>query len=364
MQQAFFEGVAMIRRIWMITLPLSAVLVLAFPSAHAEVAYKIELVELPANSNAWDLNNKGEVVATVQSYVDTLPVSTPLLWRKGSYIDLTPLIGNSGDSISVEAINDRSTVTGVIHSPLPGSFTFRLPHRRIDLPPNTVPGGINNRNEVFGTWFNEDGSADPFVWRRGEITRLSGLPGDQGIALGINDRGYVVGVGGPTASLPVIWREGTVMTLPLLPGTDSGQAEAINNLGQVVGINSVGSAWPLRAFLWTEQAFHELSGPESGCFSVSPIAINDWGVIIGVALGCPSGDVVSVVWIGTQAIRLADLIATDDPLRSELQVGIPIAINDRGQILAPASGPATGMTNGFVLLSPVYQPGALHDDAP
>lgn len=336
---------------------LAAVALALAAGVRAELAYRIELIELPPGSNAWDLNNKGEVTGTLHSFDEQgNAVSTPVLWRKGKLINLTRAMSRGGrDSIFISTINDHSVILGSDSS---GSFLFQRPHRRIDLPTLAVAEGHNNRNEVFGTWFG-DSNAPAFLWRKGELRILQGLPGGISNALGINDRGDVVGVSGPEPASAVVWRGDEIMPLPLLPGTISGQANAINNLGQVVGVD-ISSDNVFRGFLWSEGNLTELPGPEPQCPNAGPVAINDWGVVIGGASGCARGDAVALVWIAAQPFALDDLIATNDPLRTQLRLRTTIAINDRGQIVSLATDRATGFQNHFVLLTPTQRPGALH----
>lgn len=347
----------MYNRTRMIVRPLVAAfaLTLAF-GARAELAYRIEMIELPPGSNAWDLNNKGEVTGTLHSFdEDGNAFSTPVLWRKGKLINLTSAMSRGGrDSIFIGSINDHSVILG---SDSNGSFLFKRPHHRIDLPTLAIAEGHNNRNEVFGTWFG-DSNAPAFLWRKGQLTVLQGLPGGISNALGMNDRGDVVGVSGPAPGFAVVWRGDEIMPLPVLPGTISGQANAINNLGQVVGVD-ISSDNEAKGFLWTDGNLIELPGPEPQCPNGGPVGINDWGVVIGGAAGCARGDAVALVWIAAQPIALDDLIATNDPLRTQLRLRTSIAINDRGQIVSLATDRATGQQNHFVLLTPTQRPAAL-----
>ncbi len=343
---------------------LSAALALACFEAEAEVAYRIQRIDFPEGSSASDLNNKGEVVGTASRYVGERQIAIPLLWRNGRTIDLSRRIGSTDDSISLSGINDRSTISGTIFGPTTmTSFIFQLPRRRIDVASQTTGEGISNRNHVFGTVFNEDGTQEPYVWRRGELSRLPPLPGGQAaMAMGMNDHGDVVGQSGPVGPLPVVWRDGAVMPLPVLAGTDSGHAHSINNSGQVVGVNMVGGSYPLRGFLWTGESLLELPAPEAECTSVYPVAINNWGVVLGDAGACPRGDAVATIWLAMKPVALDDVIATADPLRAQLRLRTAIAINDRGQILATGTDRATGTEHHFVLLTPTYRPGALRSD--
>src|SRR5690348_12727221 len=64
-------------------------------------------------------------------------------------------------------------------------------------------------------------------------------------AVGVNNRGLVVGCSGPRPQVthPIIWQNGTLSALPDLSVAGSGCATAINDAGQIAGYSptAVGS---------------------------------------------------------------------------------------------------------------------------
>ena len=114
------------------------------------------------------------------------------------------------------------------------------------------------------------------------ITEIGPLPGDdEAQALGINEAGDVVGFSGTSLVFPdcclttgnaFLYRDGELIDLGRLNGLKT-RAEAINNLGQVVGWADVG--FP-RAFLWQDGEIQDI-GTLGGGFSKAS-AINDAGL--------------------------------------------------------------------------------------
>jgi probable HAF family extracellular repeat protein len=78
---------------------------------------------------------------------------------------------------------------------------------------------INNRGVIVGQAARWDGTRHACVWspRTRRMTTLAGTPAPS-TALGINDRGQIVGVYGRRTKHAFLWRPGThtVVTLPTL----------------------------------------------------------------------------------------------------------------------------------------------------
>jgi len=122
--------------------------------------------------------------------------------------------------------------------------------------------GINNRGDVVG-WCGGDGrrQATAVQWdREGHPILLPPLPGDlNSMATAINYRGQVSGAsfGEPTTVVirtAVRWtRRGVPQELPpLVEGYDQNIARAINNKGQVVGLNGASGADDDRIVVWDQ----------------------------------------------------------------------------------------------------------------
>jgi probable HAF family extracellular repeat protein len=107
--------------------------------------------------------------------------------------------------------------------------------------------------------------------------------GPYAAAFGINGVGDVVGTaqGQSRNTLPVLWSQGDIVRLPLLPGDTSGTAYGINSTGAICG-QSVGGTL-IRAVLWSGggiQDLGNLGGGASGGIA-SATCINDAGVVAG-----------------------------------------------------------------------------------
>jgi probable HAF family extracellular repeat protein len=88
------------------------------------------------------------------------------------------------------------------------------------------------------------------------MTDLGTLPGaDYTVALGINDRGQVVGTSFNTASggaHAVLWEDGEITDLGVLPSGSHSRASGINNRGQIVG-QSLTASGEWHAVLWSKE---------------------------------------------------------------------------------------------------------------
>jgi probable HAF family extracellular repeat protein len=130
--------------------------------------------------------------------------------------------------------------------------------------------GINNRGEVVGYCSDAFGFTHAFVWSRATGVRDLG----PGAAFGIDDRGNVVGAsswyGGPQ-----IWSaEGSIVDLAL-PGLE-GRAYGVNQRGQVIGYRQVAPGDNLHGFVW------DMSGAATDLGFVGwAFAVNDRAHVFG-----------------------------------------------------------------------------------
>jgi probable HAF family extracellular repeat protein len=141
---------------------------------------------------------------------------------------------------------------------------------------------------VVGGITNPDGSVSLAQWSKGVLTNLGVPPGfpshDFNIprVFGINDSGAVVGTVHTSAGdLPSRWfvyDQGRFNILPLADPTDrGGAAVGINNRGEVVGYDHTSSN-RTTAWLWSNGAYSRL--PVSGT-SAAALGINSSGTIVG-----------------------------------------------------------------------------------
>jgi probable HAF family extracellular repeat protein len=142
--------------------------------------------------------------------------------------------------------------------------------------------GINDRGQVIGNTFSVMPGA--FLWQEGVMTDLSAFLSDGSFtAVAINDRGQVIGRGNTQATGNVdhafLYRDGVMIDLGTLGGPTSA-AHAINASGQVVGVADTADGLS-HAFLYSDGTMIDL-GTLGGFFSAAH-AINASGQVVGVA---------------------------------------------------------------------------------
>jgi hypothetical protein len=153
---------------------------------------------------------------------------------------------------------------------------------------NTGGEALNNNGVVAGGIANSDGSVSLAQWCNGVLTNLGVPPGipsrdfNTPRVFGINDCGAVVGtIHTSDGELPSRWfihDRGCFTVLPLADPTDRGGAAiGINNRGEVVGYDHTAGN-RLVGWLWSNGAYSRL--PVSGT-STAALAINSSGAIIG-----------------------------------------------------------------------------------
>jgi len=153
---------------------------------------------------------------------------------------------------------------------------------------NTGGEALSNNGVVVGGIGNSDGSVSLAEWSNGVLTNLGvppGLPSQEfnlPRVFGINDCGTVVGTihtsAGDLPSRWFIYDRGRFTVLPLADPTDlGGAAIGINNRGEVVGYDHTSSNRVI-GWLWSNGAYSSL--PVSGT-STAALGINSSGIIIG-----------------------------------------------------------------------------------
>jgi uncharacterized membrane protein len=234
------------------------------------------------------LNDRGQMVGYYTS-VDFHNVAS--WWGRQGPKDL----GRVGDTSYADAINDHGEVAGsTIFVRDDGSLTERMTIWYRGRATFSREGGyvvygsgINNAGQVSGA--HKVGSSDPsraVVWDQGTMTFLGG---DNSSAYAINDRGQVVGVESNSAKL---WQNGEVINLGAqVPGWS--WAADINEGGDIVGLGD----FPRRsAVLWRQLQLIDLNtllrpgAPEAGWWLTQASRINNRGDIIGTATNpviCP-----------------------------------------------------------------------------
>jgi probable HAF family extracellular repeat protein len=305
-----------------------------------------------------------------------------VLWRDGVITDLGTL-GGPNSSVPLPVKDDRGFVVGVAQvaevDPL-GEFwgaTFVCtPSVSCQGWQNLLRGfvwkngvmtalptlggnnsgalGVNNRGQIVGAaeTANQDPNCVPpqvldikaVVWgpNPGQIEVLPVFPGDSvAAASAINDHGQVVGTSGPCQFGPasrhaVLWQHDTVTDLGSLGGVMSNGAYAINNSGQVVGQSNLPGDAVTHAFLWQKGVMTDL-GTLPGDSNSIAYDINDRGQVVGVSCDV-NFNCRPFLWDYGVMTDLNTLIPPNSPLYLTFGAGI----NDRGEI----SGTACVLSNG------------------
>jgi probable HAF family extracellular repeat protein len=132
----------------------------------------------------------------------------------------------------------------------------------------------------------------PFLWQFFHLRTLPTLGGNNGEASAINDRGQIVGMAenGTVDSscppnttnnriqLPVLWEKGRAHALPTLASDPDGFAFWINDQGQAVGDSGTCGGATIHAVSWKNGTASPL--PDFGTGAIA-WGINNWGQIVG-----------------------------------------------------------------------------------
>lgn len=208
--------------------------------------------------------------------------------------------------------------------------------------------GVNNRGQVVGAaeTANQDPNCVPpqvldieaVVWgpNPGQIEVLPVFPGDSvAAASAINDHGQVVGTSGPcqfglASRHAVLWQHDTVTDLGSLGGMMSNGAYAINNRGQVVGQSDLPGDTVTHAFFWQNGVMTDL-GTLPGDSNSIAYDINDKGQVVGVSCDV-NFNCRPFLWDDGVMTDLNTLIPPNSPLYLTFGSGI----NDLGEITGSA----------------------------
>jgi len=206
--------------------------------------------------------------------------------------------------------------------------------------------GVNNRGQVVG--YAENNIQDPncvapqvldvraVVWgpKAGEIQQLPPLPGDTiSAATGINDREQVVGVSGlcsDTTARGVLWQDGTVIDLGNLGGVLNTIPWAINAQGKVVGQSDITGDATLHAFLWNNGDGMQDLGALPGDSASLAFGINANGRVVGGS--CVDATLSSCRAFLWQNGVMTDLNTLVKPGSTPLYLFFGNDINSRGEI--------------------------------
>jgi probable HAF family extracellular repeat protein len=165
--------------------------------------------------------------------------------------------------------------------------------------------GINASGQVTGSLGLS--SYDAVVWSSGSTEYLAGLGGSLSRGQAINNLGQVVGIANrlnDPSFRPVIWNGSTPTELGTLGGNNS-SANDINSSGVVVGNSEATGNAIIQAVRW-DGITPTILGGLGGTGSVAE-GINDSGEIAGYSWLTGNTSIHAVRWIGTMPVDLGTL---------------------------------------------------------
>jgi probable HAF family extracellular repeat protein len=225
-------------------------------------------------------------------------------------------------------------------------------------------GGINDRGEAVGyaetsvpdpdgedfCAFGTHLTCRPFYWRYGHMMGLPTLGGNNGQAAAINNRGQIVGISetavqdsGCTASKPgkiispALWEKGEVRALPTVDRDPDGFVQGINDRGQAVGSSGNCSNIATHAVLWEHDTAFELQG--LGQPGGAAYAINDHHQIVGFVTSPDGSTIFAVVWQNGGVTTIPTLPGDS--------AAFATGINNRGQVVGSTFN-SIGWSHGFL----------------
>jgi probable HAF family extracellular repeat protein len=307
-------------------------------------------------------------------------ISRAVLWTNDDKIDLGTLggsdssanaraslqglIAGDADTASTDPLSENFCAHGTIYTCL--GFIWKRGHMTglSTLGGNNAEAlGLNDRGEAVG--IAENSVQDPsciapqvldweaVTWdpKSHKARELPPIAGDAvGAAIAINNRGQVTGgsgfcapVSGAVSVHAILWQNGVTTTLPTLGGTINNYGAAIDDNGEIVGTSELAGNSTFHAALWKNKKILDL-GTLPGDSQSSAVGINNRGQIVGVS--CTQGSAVCRAFLWQNGV-MSNLNTLVDP-HTKLYLIYGADINDRGDIVGQALDRKTGKTPAFV----------------
>jgi probable HAF family extracellular repeat protein len=202
--------------------------------------------------------------------------------------------------------------------------------------------------------FHTQKTCRPFLWRDGHIMGLPTLGGNNGQAAAINNREQIVGISETTAPdpgcppskqpgttvLPVMWERGEVRALPTLPGEPDGFVQGLNDRGQAVGATGTCTSFAIHAVLWENDHAFQLA--DLGHTGSNAYAINNHGQAVGYVSTTDGSTIVASFWEdgARGAVTNLGILPGDG-------AAFATGVNNRGQVVGSTFN-SQGWSRGFI----------------
>ncbi len=258
-----------------------------------------------ADVQPYGLNDRGEVVGTLEETVNGKLIIRAFVWKNGTMT----LLKNGGEAT---AVNNRGTVIG---TPIDtGSPSVGAVWKGSHITGLGTLGGswsnplaINERDQIVGDSVTANGQLHAFLWNAGAMTDLGTLRGtSSSSAIAINTRGQIIGTstkpGGATRGF--IWQNGRMTDLGSLFGADN-RPVAISDQGVVVGTITTRLGNPIVAFKWERGLLTNLGRFDAPASQAQDI--NNQGVILVEAMSASGNPQSALILDHGKAIDLGSL---------------------------------------------------------
>lgn len=242
------------------------------------------LQSLGLNTYAIDINGSGQVVG--YSSARNTTAFTAVTWIGGAMVPLPSL----GDNSDAQGINSFGLIAGAttFGGSGPSATVWGGPTGTVYYGADTSATDINDLGQMAG---NSNGQA--VLLEGGTVTSLA-TPDSFSKAEAINNLGQIVGWTRPSSGISraVLWEGSAATDLGTLDGYS--YASGLNDLMQVVG-SSYDEAGLLRAFLWEGGTMFDLNSLldsetlSAGWRLVDAQDINELGQIVGRAINTITG---------------------------------------------------------------------------
>ena len=320
-------------------IPCATMFVLACSGdAFAQVSYRVVDLGVPKNdtfSMVMSVNNRGwtEIMAGnfapgQADFAPALPLNGRALLNVGGFTIDLGTLGGPNSWMNWGEVNELGQVVG-------DSETA-----------NPDPNG----EDVCGFDTHPHLTCRPFVWQDLHMRALPTLGGNNGEASAINNRGQIVGMAedgtvdfscqpgtvNNRTQRPVLWEHGQAQPLPTVDGDPDGFAYWINDRGQAVGFSGT-CAGALHAIMWESGTAYALSDLGYGS---TAWGINNEGAIVGTVGNGKTQT--GAVW--QNSVLPPEVL----PLLPGDAGGIAFGNNDRGQVVGAEWDPNGFWAHGFI----------------